>query len=103
MNTTSEHGTNSMKALTQYLTDEAKQARREFMQKVIALPFNPKIKAMPCNAGAKHPDIMLGNARLILLRHFNEMVSRLERKTDHSRAVLTAAQYGLYDINQLTQ
>jgi putative phosphoheptose isomerase len=92
-----------MKALTQYLTDEAKKARREFMQKVIALPFNPKIKAMPCNAGAKHPDIMLGNARLILLRHFNEMVSRLERITDHSRAVLTAAQYGLYDINQLTQ
>lgn len=90
-----------MKALTQYLTDEAKQARREFMQKVIALPFNPKIKAS--NAGAKHPDIMLGNARLILLRHFNEMVSRLERKTDHSRAVLTAAQYGIFDINQLLQ
>lgn len=92
-----------MKALTQYLTDEAKQARREFMQKVIALPFNQKIKAMPCNAGVKHPDIMLSNAWLILLRHFNEMVSRLERKTDHSHAVLTAAQYGLYDINQLTQ
>ena len=92
-----------MKALTQYLTDEAKQARREFMQKVIALPFNPNIKSMPCNAGAKHPDIMLGNARLILLRHFNEMVSRLERKTDHSRAVLTAAQYGIFDINQLLQ
>lgn len=51
----------------------------------------------------KHPDIMLGNARLILLRHFNEMVSRLERKTDHSRAVLTAAQYGIFDINQLSQ
>ena len=56
-----------MKALTKHLTDEAKQARREFMQKVIALPFNSKIKAMPCNAGALHPDIMLGNARLILL------------------------------------
>lgn len=92
-----------MKLVTQYLTDEAKRARREFMQKVIAMPFNSKIKAMPCNAGAKHPDIMLGNARLILLRHFNEMVSRLERKTDHSRAVLTAAQYGIFDINQLSQ
>lgn len=34
-----------MKLVAQYLTDEAKQARREFMQKVIALPFNPKIKA----------------------------------------------------------
>lgn len=92
-----------MKALTQYLTDEAKQARREFMQKVIALPFNPKIKAMPCNAGAKHPDIMLGNARLILLRHFNEMVSRLERKIDHNRAVLIAAKYGILTINKITQ
>lgn len=29
-----------MKLVTQYLTDEAKQARREFMQKVIALPIN---------------------------------------------------------------
>ena len=92
-----------MKALTQYLADEAKQARREFMQKVIALPFNQKIKAMPCNAGAKHPDIMLGNVRLILLRHFNEMVSRLERKIDHNRAVLIAAQYGIFNINKLSQ
>lgn len=92
-----------MKALTQYLTDEAKQARREFMQKVIALPFNSKIKAMPCNTGAKHPEIMLGNARLILLRHFNEMVSRLERKIDHNRAVLIAAKYGILTINKITQ
>lgn len=92
-----------MKALTQYLTEEAKQARREFMQKVIALPFNPKIKSMPCNAGAKHPDIMLGNARLILLRHFNEMVSRFERITNHNRAVLFAAQHGISDINKLSQ
>lgn len=92
-----------MKALTQYLTDEAKQARREFMQKVIALPFNPKIKAIPCNAGVKHPDIMLSNARLILLRHFNERVSRFERITNHDRAVLFAVQYGISDINQLTQ
>ena len=92
-----------MKALTQYLTDEAKQARREFMQKVIALPFNPKIKAMPCNAGAKYPDIMLGNARLILLRHFNERVSWFERITNHNRTVLFAAQYGISDINKLSQ
>lgn len=92
-----------MKALTQYLTDEAKQARREFMQKVIALPFNSKIKAMPCNAGAKHPDIMLGNARLILLRHFNERVSRFERITNRNRAVLFAAQHGISDINKLSQ
>ena len=96
-------GGSGMKALTQYLTDEAKQARREFMQKVIALPFNPKIKAMPCNAGAKHPDIMLGNARLILLRHFNEMVSRLERKTDHSLAVLFAAKCGIFNVNKISQ
>lgn len=92
-----------MKMVTQYLTVEAMQARREFMQKVIALPFNSKIKAMPCNAGVKQPEIMVRYARLILLQHFNETVSRLERKTDHSSAVLTAAQYGISDINQLLQ
>ena len=90
-------------ALVQHISEQAKQARREFMQKVIALPFNPKIKAMPCNSGVKHPDIMLSNARLILLRHFNERVSRFERITNRNRAVLFAVQHGISDINKLSQ
>lgn len=92
-----------MKLVTQYLTDEAKQARREFMQKVIALPFNSKIKAMPCNAGVSQPEIMVRYARLILLKHFNDTVSRLDRKTDYSLAVLFAAKCGIFNINKLLQ